>query len=208
MRGSSLSIIIGLGVAISACGTDNRGVESVHQPVVSRADYVFDVNAAGGLSASDQARVEGWFESMRVGYGDRISVDMGENWSPATRAAVADIAARYGLLLDATAPVTSGQIAPGNARIVISRMSATVPGCPDWSRSMADDFNNHAFSNYGCASNKNLAAMVASPGDLIAGQAGSSAVDAGTISKAIKSYRTAKPTGEGGLIQESTREAK
>lgn len=205
MRRSSLSILIGLGVAVSACGTQNRGLESVHQPVVSRADYTFDVNGAGGLSSADQDRVRGWFESMQVGYGDRISVDMGSSWSPATRDAVADIAARYGLLLEANAPVTSGQIAPGNVRVVISRMSATVPGCPDWSRSMADDFDNHTMSNFGCAANKNLAAMVASPGDFIAGQTGSSSVDAGTISKAIKSYRSKKPTGEDGLIRESTK---
>lgn len=208
MRGSTLSILTALSVTLSACGTDNRGVESVHQPVVSRADYVFDVNASGGLSAADQARIQGWFESMNVGYGDRIAVDMGESWSPATREAVAEIAARYGLLLDPAAPVTNGAIAPGNARVVISRMTAAVPSCPDWSRSISNDFDSHAMSNYGCATNTNLAAMVANPEDLIAGREGGSSRDAGTISKAIKSYRTQKPTGEQGLKNESSRNTK
>lgn len=205
MRGKTFPLVIGLSVALSACGTDNRGVESVHQPVVSRADYVLDVNGSGGLSESDRARVQGWFESMKVGYGDRISVDMGNSYSPAAREAIAEIAARYGLLIDTTAPVTTGEIAPGDARVIVSRMKAEVPSCPDWSRSMENDFNTHNMSNYGCAVNSNLAAMVADPGDLVAGREGSSSVDAGTISKAINSYRKQKPTGEEGLKKEQTR---
>ena len=209
MRGPSLTIAIGLSLALGACGTGNRSVESVHQPVVSRSDYVLDVNAAGGgLSGSDQSRIAGWFDSLNLGYGDRISVDMGDAYSPATRDAVAEIAARYGLLLDANAPVTNGAIAPGNARVIISRMKAEVPSCPDWSRSMSEDFNNHAMSNYGCAVNTNLAAMVASPGDLVSGREGNVSVDASTVGKAIKSYRTQKPTGEQGLEKQSTRESK
>ena len=209
MRGSSLTIAIGLSLALGACGTKNRGVESVHQPVVSRADYVLDVNAGGGgLTSADQARISGWFDSLNLGYGDRISVDMGDNYSPATRDAVAEIAASYGMLLDATAPVTNGAIAPGNARVIISRTKAEVPGCPDWSRSMSEDFNSHAMSNYGCGVNTNLAAMVANPGDLIAGREGGVPVDAATVGKAIQAYRKAKPTGEQGLDKQNTRDAR
>ena len=41
-----LSSAIGLALMLAACagGTENRGLESVHQPVVQRTDYVIDLD--------------------------------------------------------------------------------------------------------------------------------------------------------------------
>ena len=208
MRNTKSIFLIGLCLAVSACGTQNRGVESVHQPVVSRTDYVFDVNASsGGLDAREAGRVEGWFQSLRLGYGDRISVDVGNDGfgSSAARESVAAIAAKYGLLLDNGAPITGGNITPGNVRVIVSRAKAEVPGCPDWSRPSEPNFGSHNASNYGCAINSNLAAMVADPRDLVLGRDAGGASDASTSGKAIKSYRDRKPTGEGGLKNESSK---
>jgi pilus assembly protein CpaD len=41
------------------------------------------------------------------------------------------------------------------------------PDCPDWSENMARDPQNLPFTNMGCATQKNLAAMVADPQDLL-----------------------------------------
>lgn len=204
MRASYLGTLIGLGLALSACGTENRSVESVHQPVVSRSNYVLDLDAGyNGLSSSDSARLSGWFDSLDLGYGDRVSVDGAG--SPAVRESVANAAARYGLLVDANAPVTQGEIAPGRVRVIVSRTKASVPGCPDWSQDGGADFTSSNLSNFGCAANANLAAMIANPEDLIHGQEGSASVDASTAAKAIRSYRNRAPTGEGTLKSESTR---
>lgn len=214
MRATSVILLAGLGLAVSACGGASatnglqaaRGMGSIHQPVVSRQDFVFDVNAADGdISSSEQGRLQGWFDTLGLGYGDRVSVDMGEGYSPAAKETVADITARYGLLLDAAAPVTTGALAAGNVRVVVSRMSASVPGCPDWNPNMSDDFNNNNHANFGCSINGNLAAMIANPADLVTGQVGSGTTDARTSGKAINTYRSMKPTGEGGLKQESAR---
>lgn len=207
MRNTKSFFLIGLGLMVSACGTQNRGVESVHQPVVSRTDYVLDVSAGGGgLDPREAGRVEGWFESLRLGYGDRVSVDMGsDSYSSAARESVAGIAAKYGLLLSNSAPMTTGNVPAGSVRVIVSRAKATVPGCPDWSRPSEPNFNSHNASNYGCAINSNLAAMVADPQDLVLGRGGESASDASTSGKAIKSYRERKPTGEQGLKNESSR---
>ena len=202
MRSLHLLPLIALSLSLSACGTKNRGLESVHQPVVSRTDYVYDVPAY--LSAQDQTRLAQWFESINIGYGDRIAIDGAEGDS-ATRSSVAAVAARYGLLLNDVAPVTEGQIAPGSARVVVSRAKAEVPGCPDWSRTSQPNFNQHSMSNFGCATNSNLAAMVANPEDLVNGRAGNGPSDAQTGSKAIKSYRTTPPSAAQGLKSESTR---
>ncbi len=202
----SLTVLALLGCTVlSACGTENRGLESVHQPVVARTDYVYDMPAPGDRLSEEAARgLSGWFESLNLRYGDRVSVDT-QGYGAGTRDAVSALAARYGLLVDETAPVTQGEIPAGSIRVIISRMAASVPNCPDWSRPSNPNFDGHSMSNYGCATNSNLAAMIADPRDLISGRTGPASVDAATSSKAIQTYRKAPSTGAGGLKSETTR---
>jgi pilus assembly protein CpaD len=184
-------------------GTLNRGLESVHQPVVSRSDYVFDVASTGnGLAPGENERLSGWMAALRIGYGDRIAVDDPTGGSGA-REDVALQAARYGLLLAEEAPATAGQIAPGTIRVVVSRMKATVPGCPDYTHMAQPEFNSNTSSNFGCATNASLAAMVANPADLVRGQPGTEGGNAATSYKAIDAYRKAAPTGAGGSAVKS-----
>lgn len=200
-RRSSLLVAVLLPAMLAAgCGgTRNRGMESVHQPVVSRADYAIDLGVRGGDLASGEARrLRGWLDGLRLGYGDRVAVDDPAS-APLIRDRVAGVVADYGLLLAEAAPVTPAAVAPGTARVVVSRMSAAVPNCPDWSRTSGTDFNQNTWSNYGCSVNSTLAAMVASPADLVRG-AGGSGADAATSYKAIDLYRKAVPSGQGGAI--------
>lgn len=184
---------------LAGCGTANRGLESVHQPVVTRADYALDVQAGpSGIAPDEARRVVGWMDTLRIGYGDTIALDDPYGADRQTRGDVAQIAARYGLLLSDEAPVTGSPVVPGTVRIVVSRAQAAVPGCADWSRVNDPNYNAHTGSNYGCATNTNLAAMVANPTDLVRGAPGSGAYDAATGSRAINTMRAAVPTGNGG----------
>ncbi|KQT31725.1 pilus assembly protein CpaD [Sphingomonas sp. Leaf412] len=184
---------------LAACGTSNRGLESVHQPVVQRSDYAIDVaTQSGALAPGEAQRLGGWMEAMRLGYGDVVALDDPNGTGRGAHDDVQAVAARYGLLVGAAAPVTNGPIAPGTVRIVVSRTRAIVPGCPDHSRMNDPNFNAHTASNYGCASNTNLAAMVANPADLVRGQPGALAYEGRTGTRAIGMLRAATPTGEGG----------
>ena len=203
MKTTNITVMIALSLSVAACGTkSNTGVESVHQPVVSRTDYVLDVAVDGnsGLSASDRERLSGWFESLQLRYGDRIAVDLpGNIGDGAARASVAAIAGQYGLLLDETAPLTTGEVQSGAVRVVVSRMKASVPSCPDVKSAPIYDFHQKTNSNFGCAVNSNLAAMVANPTDLVSGQSSNGASNAGTSGKAIKALREAPVSGAAGL---------
>lgn len=206
----SVAIALSLGTMLAGCGgmPKNQLLESVHQPVVSRTNYTLDVTTnPGGLSLPEARRLAGWFEAMDLRYGDRISIDDPLS-SGATRAAVEAVAGRFGLLVSDTAPVTPGMVNAGTARIVVTRTTATVPGCPDWSAKSDTNLMNATSSNYGCASNANLAAMVADPEHLLKGanSTGQTVVMSGN--KAIDIYRAAKPTGEAGLKQNSTQGGK
>ena len=174
--------------------------------MVQRSDYVFDLNTAGySLADGEPQRLAGWMQSMNLRYGDRVAIDDGRDGTTG-RAQVAAEAGRYGVILSDKAPVTVGQIAPGTVRVVVTRMNASVPNCPDFSRTYQPDYSASTTSNFGCAANSNLAAMVADPSDLVRGVPGSPTSDPSTSSKAVRALRAAPPSGGGGttLKSEST----
>lgn len=206
MRSKLILILLASGVA--ACNTlpdePARGVAAVNVPVVTNANYTFDAAAPdGALSPGEAERLNGWFQGLGVGYGDSVYVDGAA--ADMARAQVAEVAGRYGLLVTPGAPVTAGYVQPGMIRVVVNRRRAEVPGCPNWSRPASPDYNNLSMSNYGCAVNSNLAAMIADPVDLIHGREGTGVNDGATAVKAIDLYRKTPPTGSMGLQQSTTK---
>jgi pilus assembly protein CpaD len=201
IRTISSAALIALGLSVSGCGPEtnrlqpyaNPSLSSVNQPVVSRTDYVLDLSTTGsGVPDSELARLDDWFASLQLAYGDRVSTD--GYGDPVARQDVARVAEAYGLLLADGAPVTAGRVQPGSVRVIVSRSVAEVPGCPHYdSREVGE--RNTTSPNYGCATNSNLARMVADPSDLVLGRSGAAAGDAATTAKAIKTYRDRIPTG-------------
>jgi len=183
----------------------DRGVESVNQPVLARETFVFDAAApAGVLAPEEMGRLDGWFRSLDLGYGDSIYVDGA--YAEGVRAQVGQLAGRYGMVVLPAAPVTAGAIAPGSVRVVVSRTRAEVPNCPNWSRPAQPNYHNRSMSNYGCAVNSDLAAMVANPEDLFHGQEVGAPADTITATKAVELYRATPPTGSKGLSDVSTKQ--
>jgi pilus assembly protein CpaD len=205
---ASKSAILLAAAVLSGCAgytqhdLPDRGVAAVNVPVVTRADFVFDAAAPdGSLASGEAARLNAWFAGLDLGYGDSIYVD-----GPyGARSDVAQVAGNYGLLVSPSAPVAGGPLAPGTARVIVSRMRASVPYCPNWSLPAQPNPENRNMSNFGCSVNSNLAAMVANPQDLVHGREGTGVGDSLTASKAIGSYRKAEPTGSKGLQDISTK---
>jgi pilus assembly protein CpaD len=204
---SKLALLL-LATAAAGCSytphdLPDRGVEAVHTPVVTRADYVFDVAAPGGqIAPSEKARLDAWFRGLGLGYGDSIYVDA--PFSEGARYEVAQVASNYAMTVQPGAPVTSGAVPEGMVRVIVTRARADVPGCPDWSQPSEPNFNNRTMSNYGCGVNSNIAAMVANPEDLVHGREGTGIGDPVTGAKAIAVYRSTAPTGSKGLQEVST----
>ncbi|CAO1654435.1 CpaD family pilus assembly protein [Parasphingorhabdus sp. NYA22] len=199
MRIVSMALITALGLSVTACGsnTANRSVYSERQPVVSKSNFVLDLSAGnGGLSAAEQNRLSGWFDALELGYGDRVSIDdPSYSTSAVAKAAVENIVASYGLLISETAPVTEGNIPSGQMRVVVTRTTASVPGCPDFSHRSHTDFQARTSANYGCGTNSTLSAMIANPEDLVRGQ-NADGEDQAQASKAIRAYRDKQVGGQ------------
>lgn len=202
------SALVIVAAALSACqhvpqDLPDRGLAAVNVPVVHRSDYALDVAAPdGSLSTAERARLDAWFRSLQLGYGDNIYVDGA--YADSARNDVARVAGQYGMLISSGAPVTQGSIPPGSVRVVVSRSRAEVPNCPNWSVPAQPNYNNRTMSNFGCSVNSNLAAMIANPEDLIHGREGDPYVDAAAAARGIGVYYSTPPTGKGGLKEVQT----
>ncbi len=202
----SLVSVLGACQTTRAAPIDNpaKGVSPVNVPVVTRADYALDLAAPDGtLASSEAARLDGWFRSMELGYGDMVYVDGPSGYG--ARDDVARVAGQYGMLVSLGSPITAGPIPQGMVRVVVTRTEASVPNCPNWSHPSTPAYDDTSTSNFGCAVNSNMAAMVANPQDLVHGREGSGVGDTLTSSKAVEQYRKAVPTGQQGLKDINTK---
>lgn len=202
--------MLGLVATLAGCGggaNSNRSLDSVHQPIVTSEVFSFDVATVGSeLPPSEQGKLNGWLDAMGVAYGDRIAIEDPSLYGKgAATAQIRAIIERRGLLVSDAVPVTAGSVASGNLRITITRATAKVPGCPNWDTTKSSSDKNATSSNYGCASNSNLAAMVADPNDLIKGS-GANSNDPSAATKPIRVFRESEPTGKGGLKDTATSE--
>ena len=211
----TLAAVSVIGLAAGGCASQPQGaltpatnysLYSLHQPIVEHTNFVFDVAADGERVADAELdRLAAWFASIDVGYGDRVTLDEPRgSESAGARADIARVAARFGVLLADGAPVTEGNVRPGTVRVVASRSSAHVPGCPEWSDPGIES-PVRTGTNYGCAINSNLAAMIANPDDLVHGRDGAGLGAATTAGRAIRTYRERQPTGTQPLPQTTTR---
>lgn len=203
------AIALSLVASLGACSTggsvaSNSSLNSVNQPVVASSNFTLDLaSGSSGLTVPEQARLADWFETLDLGYGDRIAID-DPTASAAVREDVVAVVSRFGLLLEDGAPVTVGYLDPGNVRVVVTRSTASVPGCPNWGASSFGNLGNNTSPGFGCAVNGNFAAMIADPQHLLEGASGSGETTVMSSTKAIESYREAAPTGTGGLATTST----
>ena len=202
MKHNVLSLAaLALGLSLAGCAgvPTNTSMYSKHEPVVERVNYTLDLATGNGdLPYSEQERLAGWFEDLKLRYGDTISLE-DPLQSPATRAAVEAVAAQFGMGLADGASVSVNYVQAGTARVVLTRSKAVVHGCPDWKAHSDANPNNALSPNYGCAVNSNLAAMVANPEHLLKGDGSVSDTTIMSSNKAITSYRTKAPTGTGEL---------
>ena len=196
-----IALVMALPLALAACGGQptNRLLDSVHQPEISHSAVMLELSTTpGGLSSGEQKRLGGWFAALDLRYGDKITLDDPLK-SEATRASIQQVASRFGLAVSGDVAAPTGYVTAGSVRVVVSRASAAVPRCPDWGGQSETNLHNATSSNYGCAVNANLAAMVANPDDLVKGAAAPSQSATTRSDKAVALWRDAKPTGGDGL---------
>lgn len=87
--------------------------------------------------------------------------------TPLTRIdAVTEIIRRAGARIESISAASIPPVAPDHVAVLAGRYTAAVPACPDWSQPAGGDPANQPHGNFGCATQTNLALMLADPGDL------------------------------------------
>lgn len=167
----------------------------VHESETTQ-DIIVSVNARE-LSLRDQDIVRGFADSYRTS-GAREMAVLVPTGSP-------NEAAARRLAAEATQILRSTGMAAGNIRVLhyaarelgdaatirlaYGAMVAEVPSiCGQWPEDMFNTARNENYYNFGCATQKNLAAMVANPADLV-GPRAESEIDATRRTNVIKDWQ-------------------
>src|SRR6266851_4428403 len=171
--------LIGLAVVLGACThTDNEITASVpddyrlrHPIAIQEADrsvVIFVGHARGGLSASQRADVIGLAQTwLREGTG-AISADLPVD-TPNARAAANSFREIQALLAAAGVPPRG----MATIRLNYPKISAVAGPCGLWPEDLGPSIKNKSYIenksyyNFGCAYQRNMAAMIDNPSDLV-----------------------------------------
>jgi pilus assembly protein CpaD len=214
-----LGALLGLSAALGACA--NSGAEVVtasvpddyrlrHPIAIQEADrsvVIFVGHARGGLSASQRADVVGLAETwVREGTG-AIVADVPVD-TPNARAAAATFREAQALLAAGGVPprgITLHRYHPDDPRAFAAirlrypRIAAVAGPCGLWPEDLGPSIANTGYSenkpyhNFGCATQRNLAAMIDNPSDLEQPRSEAPAYTARRTA-AFEKYRKGEPT--------------
>jgi pilus assembly protein CpaD len=185
--------LIGLAVVLGACKHTDEGLAEAGYPAdyrlrhpiaiqeANRSVIVFVGQARGGLSASQRADVMGMAQTWLRESTGAISIDMPVD-TPNARAAADSLREIQATFAAAGVPpraVTVRQYHPEDPRHMAAirlnypKISAVAGPCGLWPEDLGPSidnksyFENKSYYNFGCANQRNLAAMVDNPSDLV-----------------------------------------
>jgi pilus assembly protein CpaD len=125
----------------------------------------------GRLTGQSQVEVERFLRAYKTDGSGALEIQTaGGSRATAAEGQIRDIASISGIPRNRIA-LTSYAATPGQPglRLAFARYTASVPACDvmDWSQDLDVTVNNTAYPSFGCATQKNIAAMAADPRDLV-----------------------------------------
>ena len=214
----TLSALVGLSITLGACNTNGEVVTASvpddyrlrHPIVIQEADrsvVIFVGQARGGLSASQRTDVMGLAQVwVREGTGAivaEVPVD-----TPNARAAASSFREIQAVLAAGGVPPRGIAVrryrpddprALGTIRLSYPKITAVAGPCGLWPEDLGPSVNNSAYHenkpyyNFGCAYQRNMAAMIDNPSDLVQPRAETPAYTA-RRTEAFTKYRKGEPT--------------
>lgn len=187
----------------SSCAVTNGGSTISSDPAVNHPIAVepsfreikLGYGGPDGMSTDDAVKFDAFLAEYRAhGNGSLgISVPAGAS-SRAATTFFAERAAATGIPRDKIL-VSTHDVANGDQRVDVSFITyiARASQCGDWSENMSFTVENHTARNLGCATQRNLAAMVSDPRDLM-GPRRFDPADANRAQTVITNYEQGMPT--------------
>lgn len=199
LRGAAILCIM----TASSCAIQNDGNTISSDPAVNHPIAVepsfreikLGYGGPEGLSTDDAIKFDTFLADYRAhGNGSLgISVPAGAS-SRAVTTFFAERAAATGIPRDKIL-VSTHDVANGDQRVDVSFITyvARAGECGDWSENMAFVAENQSGKNFGCATRRNMAAMVSDPRDLL-GPRRFEPADANRAATVITNYEQGLPT--------------
>ncbi|HXP13309.1 MAG TPA: CpaD family pilus assembly lipoprotein [Stellaceae bacterium] len=158
------------------------------KPVLATHLVYFD-NGSAMLSPAEIDGLRAFLGEGRVTRIDSITVQAGDSQLGSARASrVSDALSNLGYT-HVVAP--SSQPGDDAVAVVVKRLAALPPACPDWAQIGQYDPHNLPMKNLGCANATNLFLMVADPRDLVSGRLLGPA-DGEEAVRSVDNYRAGK----------------
>lgn len=204
------SIAFGV-VLLSACAVPPVGPLVDFEPGRPRAELVRVGHLVRFEPGSERAgpvervRLDAFLRDMRLDRRDHVAVVAEAGPDAAARVAgarVADVTgflAARGLAVEDTRMPFGASVPTGTVAVVVERAAVGMPDCGRFpGETAADRLNNLPMANFGCATARNLASMVADPRDLAAGRDPGPS-DGKVAADAVRRYRAGRTKPLAGL---------
>lgn len=204
MNNATATLIAAASIALAGCAGAVNGAQQAftvaeeHPISVDVQTITMTVAAdgvSGGLSGVDAARVRAFAEAyMRDGQGD-IAVTTPSGGSDGRdaelRQALYDAGVPWASM--AAAAYRNGAAASRDIILSYTKYVATPSACGVWADERERDYRNIRSANFGCATQNNLAAMIANPRDLVEA-AEMSAPDSAFRIRGVNAFRQGEST--------------
>lgn len=197
-----IALVAGLAFGLGACVpqiAQYQGTEELKRNEVTmvRLKHTVSFEERTDLDAAEQAAIEDFLAINRIGYGDVLSLDLGDTGDPDQMAdkwfSVYEYLRARGLHLQPEAPITGAAPAEGTGILIVERYTVSTPVCEELGDGPDPNWANATAPWYGCTTTSLLGLMVADPADLINGNP-DGPPDAEQAMKGIKEiYRRAGP---------------
>jgi pilus assembly protein CpaD len=220
------ALVSGCAIFVCACNTDNQVAAAPDVPydyrlrhpiTISEADHTLEVfvgTSRGELNAAQRAEITEFAQTWKREATGGVAVDLPVGTSNEHAATEAMRVIRS--ILVASGVPANGVLVRGyhppsinlaTIRITYPRIAAQAGPCGLWPQDIGPSFNRDYFENQpiwnaGCATQRNLAAMVADPSDLVQPRAETPPYEARRTT-VIEKYRAGTATG----VQDQTSSA-
>jgi pilus assembly protein CpaD len=199
LRGLCLAAVIIAGSCSSPSGDEKMIFDDPvanHPILVQPSSQSLNVNVSpAGVAPADMAHLDAFVSDYQAHGNGKIVISAPAGaLANAELVQIADHINAMGVSRDQIL-VASRDAAPGDSQVQLNYVSyqANTAPCGDWSEDLAYTMDNKTASNLGCAVQRNIAAMVADPRDLV-GPRPMGGADADRRATVITNYEKGSPT--------------
>lgn len=174
----SAILLIAMSSALAACSSGELALDDTYVPAAHYERFPIEVTTGpvrmevssrlGTLQSSQINAISGFSRSAGSG-SSRITILRPSAGGASGKVArqVYQVLVQSGISPGMISQKTYPGPAKGPVRLTYIRSVAVTKECGDWSSDMANTSSNEPYSNFGCSSQNNIAAMVVNPNDLV-----------------------------------------